>query len=83
MSFFICPLNNKIKKEDYFEISVTDKNNITVIESYRVTGFDKISTPGIEFVSVDPVYKYDNTAPPQKTSQDNDDDFFWIEGSDN
>jgi len=82
LSFFICPLNNKIKKEDYFEISVTDKNNITVIESYRVTGFDKISTPGIEFVSVDPIYNYDNTPAPQKTPQDNDDNFFWIQGSD-
>ena len=63
-------------------IFVTDKNNITVIESYRVTGFDKISTPGIEFVSVDPIYNYDNTPAPQKTQQDNDDNFFWIQGSD-
>jgi hypothetical protein len=80
LSFFICPVNNKIKKEDYFEVSITDKNDITSIESYRVTGYDKISTPGIEFVSVDPVYRYDHTPAPTKEQGDKDEDFFWLDG---
>ena len=80
LSFFICPVNNKIKKEDYFEVRITDKNNITSIESYRVTGYDKISTPGIEFVSVDPVYRYDTSKPPEKTEEDKNEDFYWLEG---
>ena len=83
LSFFICPVNNKIKKEDYFEVSITDKNNITVDESYRVTGFDKISTPGIEFISVDPVYKYDNTPLSEETIREKGDNLFWIRGRDN
>lgn len=80
LSFFICPLDNRIKKEDYFEIEVVDKNGISTKEGYRVTGFDKISTPGIEYVSVDPVYLYDRTPAPEKEEGDTEEEFFWIDG---
>ena len=78
LSFFICPLNNKIKKEDYFEIPIVDMNGVMTTEAYRVTGFDKISTPGVEYVSVDPVYLYDLTPPPQPQPGEDLTDYEWL-----
>jgi hypothetical protein len=74
-SFLILPINEHIRKDDYIEISL---NNIK--EGYRVTGYDIQSTPGVEFVTVDPVYLYDLTPPPEKQPGDADEDFYWLEG---
>ena len=49
-------------------------------EAYVVTGYDTQSTPGVEFVSVDPQYIRDLTPPPEKQEGDKNDDFFWITG---
>lgn len=75
MSFFVTAVNPDIKKDDYFEIEYGG-----VLQPFRVTGYDFISTPGVEFVTVDPVYQYDNSPAPEKQPGDNDDDFFWLEG---
>lgn len=75
MSFFVMPVNPKIKKEDYLEIGEGDLG-----ESYRVVGYDIQSTPGIEYVTVDPTYKYDLTPAPEQTAQDDEEDFFWLNG---
>lgn len=75
MSFFVMPVNPKIKKEDYLEIGEGDLR-----ESYRVVGYDIQSTPGIEYVTVDPTYKYDLTPAPEQTAQDDEEDFFWLNG---
>ena len=83
LSFFVCPLNNKIRKEDYFEIEITDSNGVATKEAYIVTGFDKISTPGVEYVSVDPVYIYDEEDSKKTISDDySGDDYFWVTGGD-
>jgi hypothetical protein len=50
-SFFIMPLNEKIRKDDYLEVGEG-----ALREAYRVTGYDIQSTPGVEYVTVDPVY---------------------------
>lgn len=73
LSFFVMPLNKYIRKDDYLEIGEG-----TLKEAYVVTGYDIQSTPGVEFVSVDPVYIRDNSAPPEQTSEDNKEDFFWL-----
>lgn len=75
MSFFVMSVNPKIKKEDYLEIGEGDLR-----ESYRVVGYDIQSTPGIEYVTVDPTYKYDLTPAPEQTAQDDEEDFFWLNG---
>lgn len=75
MSFFVMPVNPKIKKEDYLEIGEGDLG-----ENYRVVGYDIQSTPGIEYVTVDPTYKYDLTPAPEQTAQDDEEDFFWLNG---
>jgi hypothetical protein len=69
----VMPLNENIQKDDYFEIGEGKLK-----EAYRVTGYDRQSTPGVEFVSIDPIYKYDHTPAPEQTEQDNPDDFYWL-----
>ena len=49
-------------------------------ESYRVTGYDIQSSEGVEYVSVDPIYEYDLSAPPAKQQGDDPQDFYWLEG---
>ena len=74
LSFFIMPLNTKLRKDDYFEVEIGG-----IKEAYRVTGYDLQSTPGVQFVSVDPQYLRDHTPPPEKQEGDTDEEFFWID----
>ena len=74
-SFFIMPLNRRIKKDTYFEIGEGDLK-----EGYRVTGYDIQSTLGVEYVTVDPVYLMDTTPLPPTTISDDDEDLFWLRG---
>lgn len=75
LSFFITPRNVNIRKDDYIEIGTDELK-----EGYRVTGYDIQSTPGVEFVSVDPIYIYDQTPPPEQQPEDDPNDFYWFKG---
>lgn len=75
MSFFVMPTTPKIKKDDYLEIGTGELK-----EQYRVTGYDIQSTPGVEYVTVDPTYEYDLTPAPQQKPGDSEDEFFWLNG---
>lgn len=77
-SFFILPTNEFIRKDDYLEIGQG-----ALKEAYRVTGYDINSTPGVEYVTVDPVYIRDNSAPPVQTDEDDPAKFFWFNGGEN
>ena len=79
LSFFILPLNENLRKDDYLEVYAGKKFE-SIKEAYVVTGYDTQSTPGVEFVSVDPQYIRDLTPPPEKQEGDKNDDFFWITG---
>lgn len=74
-SFFVCPMNEFIRKDDYMEIGID-----ALKEGYRVTGYDIISTPGVEYVTVDPVYLRDHSAPPVQKEEDDPAKFFWLNG---
>lgn len=74
-SFFVIPTNEYIRKDDYLEIGEG-----VLKEAYRVTGYDIQSTPGVEYVTVDPVYLRDNTEPPVQTEEDDPTQFFWFNG---
>lgn len=74
-SFFVMPTTEFIRKDDYLEIGEG-----TLKEAYRVTGYDIISTPGVEYVTVDPVYLRDHSAPPVQQENDDPADFFWLKG---
>lgn len=71
----IMPINANLRKDDYFELSI---NNIA--QGYRVTGFDNQSTSGVEFVTLDPVYKFDKTPTPVKPAGDTSHDYDWFTG---
>lgn len=75
LSFFIIPTNEHIRKDDYLEVGEG-----ALKEAYVVTGYDIQSTPGVEYVSVDPQYIRDLSEPPEKTLEDSDEDFFWLNG---
>lgn len=75
MSFFIMPTNEFLRRDDYLEIG---EGNLK--EAYRVTGYDIQSTPGVEYVTVDPVYLRDNSPAPEQTQEDDPDDFYWLNG---
>ena len=72
-SFFVMPKNQHLKKDDYFIIG-----DPPFEEYYRVTGYDIQSTEGVEYVTVDPIYEYDLSLPPEQTAADDANDFFWL-----
>ena len=74
-SFFILPTNENLRKDDYFELGEGKLK-----EAYRVTGYDIHSSPGVEYVTVDPVYLRDNSAAPEQTEEDDPAKFFWFNG---
>ena len=75
MSFFVMHTNEFLRRDDYLEIG---EGNLK--EAYRVTGYDIQSTPGVEYVTVDPVYLRDNSPAPEQTEEDDPDDYYWLNG---
>lgn len=73
--FIIMPTSQYLKKEVYFEVGEG-----ALRESYRVVGYDIQTTPGVEYVTIDPVYQYDNTPKPEQTEEDDSDKFYWLNG---
>lgn len=74
-SFFILPVNEFIQKDNYFIVGEKPLQ-----EYYRVTGYDRQSSEGVEYVTIDPVYEFDMTPAPEKQPEDREEDFFWLEG---
>ena len=72
---FITTQNETIGRDLYFEVT---QGNIT--QGYVVTEFDINSTPGVNYVTVDPVPVRDEQVVPEKTEQDKEEDFFWLQG---
>lgn len=74
-SFLVMPANKDMEKDSYLEIVQGDMK-----DGFRVTGYDRISTIGVEYVTVDPTYIYDNSPNPIPSEGDNAGDFFWMGG---
>ena len=75
MSFFVLPTTPSIRKDDY--IIVGEK---PLQEYFRVTGYDIQSSEGVEYVTVDPIYEFDQTPAPEQKQSDDPADFFWLNG---
>ena len=73
--FVIMPLNEHIKKEDYIEVGEGKLK-----EAYRVTGYDIHSTPGVEYVTLNPMYIKDQTPVPEAKPGDQSEDYYWLNG---
>lgn len=71
--YLITPRNDFIKKDLYVEVGEEPFK-----QSFRTMGFDIWSTQGVEYVTLDPVYKYDQTPSPAKSTGDLDTDFYWL-----
>ena len=75
-SFFIMPRNEFLKKDSYFIVGEKPFE-----EYYRITGYDIQSSEGIEYVTIDPVYEFDLSLPPEQDYEvDKDEDYFWFNG---
>lgn len=74
-SFFVTPANEFIKKDTY--LIVGEK---PLQEYFRVTGYDLQSSEGVEYVTIDPVYEFDLTAPPEQAAGDDESEYFWFNG---
>ena len=77
MSFFVLPRNEFVRRDNYFIVGEKPFQ-----EYYRVTGYDIQSTENVEYVTVDPVYEFDLSVPPEKEDEDDGADFFWFNGGD-
>ena len=77
-SFFILPINEFLSRDDYLEIGEGKLK-----EAYRVTGYDIQSTPGVEYVTVDPVYLRDHTPAPEIQPGEDPTDYYWLNGGEN
>lgn len=75
LDLMLMPANKNLKIGSYLEIKVGEMER-----AERVTGFDFISTPGILYVSMDPTIKRDLTPAPEKTPEDDNNDYFWFGG---
>ena len=75
LHMFITTQNETICRDLYFE--VTQGN---IVQGYSVTEFDINSTPGINYVTVDPVPVRETSEKPVQTETDNKEDFFWLQG---
>ena len=75
LHLFITPQNETIGRDLYLEVV---QGNIT--QGYVVTDFDINSTPGINYVSVDPVPVRDKSSTPNRNENDKQEDFFWLQG---
>ena len=73
--FAIMPVNSNLRKDDYMEIGENELK-----EAYRVTGYDIHSTPGVEYVSLDPMYIKNQDPAPEKKPEESSEDYFWLNG---
>ena len=74
LHMFITTHNEAICRDSYFEVT---QGNIT--QGYVVVEFDINSTPGVSYVSVDPVPLKDQTPAPEKV-EGNDENHYWLNG---
>lgn len=73
--FVVMPLTESIRKEGYIEVGEG-----AFKEAYRVTGYDIHSTPGVEYVTLNPMYIKDDSPAPEQNENDDSSAFFWLNG---
>lgn len=64
-----------IKKDTYLTVGKDWEKT-----GFRVTGFDIFTNPNVEYVTLDPMYTKDENPVPEKTEDDSDEDFYWLNG---
>ena len=69
---FITPYNPYLKRENYFSIKEGETD-----QGFVITEIDINSTPGVEYVSVDPTFL---RSEPQTLTEDRDSELYWLDG---
>lgn len=72
---FVTTQNDAICRDLYFEVA---QGNIT--QGYVVKEFDINSTPGVAYVTVDPVPLREASLAPEKTEESSNEEFYWLQG---
>jgi hypothetical protein len=72
---FITASHPDLKKNAYFTVGEEEDK-----AAYVITAVDNYSTPGVAYVSVDPVPLRDETEAPIQTPNESDEDYFWLNG---
>ena len=75
LHIFITPLTENLTKEEYFEIT-QDK----ITQGFVVKEFDIHSTPGVVYVTVDPVPLRESPTALEITPEDKQEDVYWLGG---
>lgn len=75
LMMFITPYQKFFERDTYLEVENGDK-----ISAYRVVEFDNQATPGVSYLTVESIPRKDMTPTPVKTVDDEDEDFFWLNG---
>ena len=78
LHLFITPANDEFVRDYYFTIGEGNKK-----DAYVVTFVDNYTTPGIAYVSVDPVAVRDESETPIQTPDEEDKDYYWLNGGAN
>lgn len=71
LHMFITPYNQYLKKENYFAIKEGETD-----QGFVITDVDINSTPGVEYVSVDPTFL---RAPLSTPTEPRDTEFYWLD----
>lgn len=71
---FVTPYHDSINRGLYFEVIQGEKR-----QGYIVVEFDINSTPGVAYVTVDPVPLREESDIPTKTDKDKDEEFYWLD----
>lgn len=74
LHLFVTSFNEPLIRESYFEVTQG-----TITQAYVIKEFDIHSTPGVVYVSVDPVALRDKTVP-EITEEDSSENTFWLTG---
>lgn len=72
LAFMIMPVHIELKIGSYLEIEIAN-----ISRSFRVVGFDFMSTPGVLYVSMDPTFTRDFTPMPEKEEGESSAEYFW------
>lgn len=75
LHMFIMPYNANIARDQYFTLTEGETT-----QGFVVMETDIHSTPGVEYITVDPTMLRDTSAPPTQTNNDNAADFYWLNG---
>lgn len=75
LHLFTTPYSKVFDRDFYFEVKNGEK-----VSAYRIDEFENQSTPGVSYLTVNPMAIRNKAPAPSKTENDTKEDFFWLNG---